>query len=215
MPHNLQQKPRYILRDLPVFIVSFSISLLSCFPFAHAQQLPPGIKTSKAVIDDFMNKRFGMFIHFGPAAVDEGFTAMKLKVVSKDADWDLRRSHLVREVSGDAADIMLDANQQRTLPQALNLCPQLQSMNPFWIEEPTHPDDILAHKVLAALLGKSKTGRGDVVLHAGTLSLIQDNWKYISPGNGPGYNKLTDIGTAIFPVLNCTTSVMILVRKIM
>lgn len=69
MPHNLQQKPRYILRDLPVFIVSLSISLLSCFSFAHAQQLPPGIKTSKAVIDDFMNKRFGMFIHFGPVTL--------------------------------------------------------------------------------------------------------------------------------------------------
>jgi len=96
-------------------------------------------------------------------AVAEGFTAMKLKVGSKDTERDIRRSKMVREVAGDAIKIMLDANQQWTLPQALKICSQLQSMNPYWIEEPTHPDDVLAHKVLAEAIAPTKLALGEHV----------------------------------------------------
>lgn len=96
-------------------------------------------------------------------AVAEGFTAMKLKVGSKDAERDIRRSHMVREAAGDAIKIMLDANQQWTLPQALKICSQLQSMNPYWIEEPTHPDDVLAHKTLADAIAPTKLALGEHV----------------------------------------------------
>ncbi|MET0637330.1 MAG: enolase C-terminal domain-like protein, partial [Chitinophagaceae bacterium] len=82
-------------------------------------------------------------------AVANGFTAMKLKVGSADANRDIKRANIVREAAGDAATVMLDANQQWTLPQAISICQELKKMNPFWIEEPTHPDDVLAHKVLA------------------------------------------------------------------
>jgi len=44
---------------------------------------------------------------------------------------------------------MLDVNQQWTLPQALRACSALREMSPYWIEEPTHPDDVLAHQTLA------------------------------------------------------------------
>lgn len=96
-------------------------------------------------------------------AVARGFTAMKLKVGSKDSERDVRRSHMVREVAGDDVKIMLDANQQWTLPQALIICRQLQSMNPYWIEEPTHPDDVEAHKVLAASIAPVKLALGEHV----------------------------------------------------
>lgn len=46
--------------------------------------------------------------------------------------------------------------------------------------------------VLPALLGRSQTGRDHLVEHAGTLSLIQGDWKYIEPGKGARYNKLTN-----------------------
>ena len=82
-------------------------------------------------------------------AVAAGFTAMKLKVGSRDPERDLRRAHIVREVAGDKARVMVDANQQWTLPQALDICQRLRAINPFWIEEPTHPDDVLGHKTLA------------------------------------------------------------------
>ena len=82
-------------------------------------------------------------------AMDNGFTAMKLKVGSKDADRDIRRARLVRKTAGDNAIIMFDANQQWNLPQAITICEKLKELNPFWIEEPTHPDDIQAHVDLA------------------------------------------------------------------
>jgi len=96
-------------------------------------------------------------------AIDAGFTALKLKVGSPDPERDLRRTALVREVAGDTARIMVDANQQWTLPQALAICPRLQAMNPFWIEEPTHPDDVLGHKILANAIAPVKLAIGEHV----------------------------------------------------
>ncbi len=96
-------------------------------------------------------------------AVAEGFSAMKLKVGSNDPERDIRRANIVREAAGDAASIMLDANQQWTLPQALYICNALKQMNPFWIEEPTHPDDILGHKTLANAIAPIKLAVGEHV----------------------------------------------------
>jgi L-fuconate dehydratase len=96
-------------------------------------------------------------------AIAEGFTAMKLKVGSADPQRDLRRANIVREEAGDDCKVMLDANQQWTLPQALSICKALQSMNPYWIEEPTHPDDILGHKILAEAIAPVKLALGEHV----------------------------------------------------
>lgn len=96
-------------------------------------------------------------------AIAEGFTAMKLKVGSRDPERDVRRAEIVREVAGDGARVMLDANQQWTLPQALHVCRRLKAINPFWIEEPTHPDDVLGHKTLAEALAPTKLAVGEHV----------------------------------------------------
>lgn len=96
-------------------------------------------------------------------ALSAGFTALKLKVGSTDYVRDIRRAHIVRETAGDSAKVMLDANQQWTLPQAIEICPQFKSMNPFWIEEPTHPDDVLGHKILAKSILPIKLALGEHV----------------------------------------------------
>lgn len=96
-------------------------------------------------------------------AIAAGFTAMKLKVGSRDPERDLRRAGIVREVAGDKARVMVDANQQWTLPQALDICQRLQAVNPFWIEEPTHPDDVLGHKTLADAIAPTKLALGEHV----------------------------------------------------
>lgn len=115
-------------------------------------------------------------------AVDAGFTALKLKVGSADFERDIRRANLVREVAGNEIKVMLDANQQWNLPQALYICKRLQEMNPYWIEEPTHPDDILAHQTLAKAVAPVKLALGEHVpnkvifknyLKAGAASFIQ------------------------------------------
>jgi len=96
-------------------------------------------------------------------AMAAGFTAMKLKVGSSDPKRDIRRAHIVREEAGDNCKVMLDANQQWNLPQALSICKELQSMQPYWIEEPTHPDDVLAHKTLADAIAPTKLALGEHV----------------------------------------------------
>ncbi|KLT65373.1 enolase C-terminal domain-like protein [Pedobacter sp. BMA] len=99
-------------------------------------------------------------------ALETGFTAMKLKVGSKDPQHDIRRANMVREVVGDDIKIMLDANQQWNLPQALAICAELSKMNPYWIEEPTHPDDVLAHQTLAQKIAPVKLALGEHVPNA-------------------------------------------------
>jgi L-fuconate dehydratase len=81
-------------------------------------------------------------------SVDAGFHAFKLKVGGL-LDHDLSRARGLRRIAGDNATIMFDANQQWNYQQALTACTELASLTPLWIEEPTHPDDIVAHKSLA------------------------------------------------------------------
>ena len=115
-------------------------------------------------------------------AVDNGFTAMKLKVGSKDPERDIRRAYMVREAAGEEATIMLDCNQQWTLPQSITMCLDLAGMNPFWIEEPTHPDDVLAHQTLARAISPMRVALGEHVpnrvmfknfIQAGALFYVQ------------------------------------------
>lgn len=115
-------------------------------------------------------------------AIDNGFTAMKLKVGSDDPQRDLRRASLIRETAGDSATIMLDANQRWTVPQALAICPQLSTINPFWIEEPTHPDDVQGHKTISEALSPYKVATGEHIpnkiifknfLQAGAMAFCQ------------------------------------------
>lgn len=99
-------------------------------------------------------------------AVDNGFTAVKLKVGSSDEERDIRRACLVREAAGSGVKVMLDVNQQWQLPQAIRMCKVLKDINPYWIEEPTHPDDIFAHKYLAETIAPVKLALGEHVPNA-------------------------------------------------
>ncbi|WP_236980757.1 enolase C-terminal domain-like protein [Membranihabitans maritimus] len=78
-------------------------------------------------------------------ALDAGFNSMKLKVGSEDSSRDIRRAHMLREMAGPNARIMFDVNQQWSLDKAISLSGELEELNPFWLEEPTHPDDLIAH----------------------------------------------------------------------
>jgi L-fuconate dehydratase len=93
----------------------------------------------------------------------EGFGALKLKVGSADSARDLRRAAIVREVIGPDRLLMVDANQQWTLPKALTVCRELAKLDPYWIEEPTHPDDVAAHKTIADAIAPVKVAMGEHV----------------------------------------------------
>jgi L-fuconate dehydratase len=94
-------------------------------------------------------------------ALDHGFRAFKLKVGSPDGERDIRRATMLRNVVGDQCLVMLDVNQQWNLPQARRMCETLRPIDPYWIEEPTHPDDLLAHQVLAREIVPGRLALGE------------------------------------------------------
>ncbi len=114
-------------------------------------------------------------------SLDQGFAAFKLKVGGSIAR-DLERAQLLRRLVGSGATIMLDANQQWSLPAAILACRELAGIDPFWIEEPTHPDDIHAHRQLAAEIAPLALALGEHVpnrvmfknyLEAGCAAFLQ------------------------------------------
>lgn len=94
-------------------------------------------------------------------AIDQGFTAFKLKVGSADEKRDLRRAAMLRECIGNSGSVMFDANQHWNLPTAMRMCRELAAFHPLWIEEPTHPDDIHAHVALACEIAPVKIAAGE------------------------------------------------------
>ncbi|HXM71922.1 MAG TPA: L-fuconate dehydratase [Candidatus Dormibacteraeota bacterium] len=78
-------------------------------------------------------------------AMAAGFTHLKLKV-GADIESDLRRARLLRQAIGPDRRLMLDANQVWGIDQAIRAIQALAEVNPWWIEEPTSPDDILGHR---------------------------------------------------------------------
>ncbi|MGH3321064.1 MAG: enolase C-terminal domain-like protein, partial [Streptosporangiaceae bacterium] len=81
-------------------------------------------------------------------AVDDGWDHVKLKVGADAAD-DVRRCRIVREVIGPERKLMVDANQRWSVDEAIAHMEPLKPYAPWWIEEPTSPDDVLGHATIA------------------------------------------------------------------
>ena len=77
-------------------------------------------------------------------ALAEGWTHFKLKVGGDPAE-DLRRGRIVREEIGWTNRMMVDANQKWGVLEAIDRTRQLAELKPWWMEEPTNPDDVLGH----------------------------------------------------------------------
>ena len=77
-------------------------------------------------------------------AMAQGYRHVKLKV-GANLEEDIRRLAIAREVIGWDAKLMIDANQIWDVDQAIEWMSHLAKFEPFWIEEPTSPDDILGH----------------------------------------------------------------------
>ena len=80
-------------------------------------------------------------------ALEAGWTHFKLKVGGDPID-DLRRGRLVREQIGWSHKLMVDANQRWGVEEAVARTLALKELDPWWMEEPTSPDDILGHALI-------------------------------------------------------------------
>jgi L-fuconate dehydratase len=77
-------------------------------------------------------------------ALAEGWRHFKLKVGGDQQD-DLRRVRMVREAIGPDCKLMLDANQRWDVDIAIANTRAFAEFDPWWMEEPTSPDDVLGH----------------------------------------------------------------------
>lgn len=94
-------------------------------------------------------------------AVAGGWSHMKMKVGQRIED-DVRRARIVREEIGPDRRLMMDANQVWEVGDAIANVRQLAEFDPYWIEEPTSPDDVLGHATIARAISPIKVATGEL-----------------------------------------------------
>ncbi|MFK3974819.1 L-fuconate dehydratase [Pseudomonas sp. NPDC087358] len=80
-------------------------------------------------------------------AIEEGWTHIKQKIGS-DIEEDIRRAAILRDELGWDRTLMMDANQVWGVEESISNMRRLAAFEPWWIEEPTNPDDILGHATI-------------------------------------------------------------------
>jgi L-fuconate dehydratase len=114
-------------------------------------------------------------------ALAEGWSAFKLKV-GADVEDDVRRARIVREEIGPDGLMAVDANQRWDVPEAIEWMRRLAPFHPYWIEEPTSPDDVLGHAAVARAVAPIRVATGEHVhnrvmfkqlLQAGAIAVCQ------------------------------------------
>ena len=114
-------------------------------------------------------------------AVADGFTLIKYKC-GKSVEDDRRRLSKVRKLVGPDFKIAIDANQVWDVDVAIDWINQLQEFELEWIEEPTHPDDVVGHARIAKEVAPTKVATGEMaanrmifkqLLQLGAISFMQ------------------------------------------
>lgn len=93
-------------------------------------------------------------------ALAEGWSHFKMKVGGDHAN-DMRRASILREMIGNERKLMMDANQVWGVEETIRKMRELAKFDPWWIEEPTSPDDILGHARIARELAPIKVATGE------------------------------------------------------
>jgi L-fuconate dehydratase len=111
----------------------------------------------------------------------EGWSIFKIKV-GRDLDDDVRRCRIIREEIGPERRLMMDANQVWDVDQAIEWMRPLAVFRPWFIEEPTSPDDVLGHAKIARAVAPIKVATGEMCanrvmfkqfLQAGAIGVCQ------------------------------------------
>jgi L-fuconate dehydratase len=93
-------------------------------------------------------------------AVAAGWGHIKIKV-GRDLEDDARRAGIIREEIGPDRKLMMDANQVWDVPEAIENMERLAEFDPWWIEEPTSPDDVLGHARVARAVAPIGVATGE------------------------------------------------------
>jgi L-fuconate dehydratase len=95
-------------------------------------------------------------------ALADGWTRFKMKV-GADVDDDVRRIRIIRDEIGPERMLAVDANQRWDVGTAIDWMARLAPFDPYWIEEPTSPDDILGHAAIARAVAPIRVATGEHV----------------------------------------------------
>ena len=109
-------------------------------------------------------------------AVASGFTHVKMKV-GADIDSDDRRAGIIRRALGPDGILMMDANQVWGVDEAIAAMRRLAAHDPWWIEEPTSPDDVLGHARIRREVAPIRVATGEHVQN-------RDHLQAALPGRG-------------------------------
>ncbi|WP_127143052.1 L-fuconate dehydratase [Pelagibacterium montanilacus] len=94
-------------------------------------------------------------------AIDQGFDFVKLKV-GRDREDDIRRLRIARETIGPDRKLMIDANQVWEVDTAIDWLKDLAFAEPWFIEEPTSPDDVEGHRRIREAVAPIKVATGEM-----------------------------------------------------
>ena len=94
-------------------------------------------------------------------AVDEGFNYIKLKV-GRNLEEDKRRVQIARDIIGPDRNLMIDANQIWERDEAIAWVKELAFAKPWFIEEPTSPDDVEAHRAIREAIKPIQVATGEM-----------------------------------------------------
>ncbi len=122
-------------------------------------------------------------------AVSDGYTQIKLKVGADLAD-DHRRFALARAVAGPGIRIAVDANQRWDTAEAVEWMTALAPYDPWWIEEPTSPDDVLGHADIRQALTTAGPGGGPIRVATGEHVANRVMFKQLLQANAVDFVQL-------------------------
>jgi len=114
-------------------------------------------------------------------AVSDGYRLIKLKV-GADLEDDVRRLAIARRAVGPDVHLAVDANQVWGVSDAIGWMRELAPFDPYWIEEPTSPDDVLGHAAIRSALAPIRVATGEhmhnavmfkQLLQAGAVDVVQ------------------------------------------
>jgi L-fuconate dehydratase len=97
--------------------------------------------------------------HLCREAIAQGWMHFKIKV-GADAEDDIRRCAIIREEIG-SRQLMMDANQSWDVNEAILQMKTLARFHPWWIEEPTSPDDVLGHATIGKAIAPIRIATGE------------------------------------------------------
>ena len=93
-------------------------------------------------------------------AIAAGWNHFKMKV-GQDLEGNLQRAALMREELGPGRVLMMDANQCWDVGESIRQMKALARFDPWWIEEPTSPDDVLGHAAIARAIAPIGVATGE------------------------------------------------------